>query len=243
MAIGEYFIRYLQDKVELAPDALLRLQSLPTTQSCFRPGAVIIAQDAPATRTGMMLRGMSARAHALVGKPEDHVITAIHIAGDFLDIKGFALGQPGHQVLSLGPSLVEFIEHEDLRRLIADFPDLAQFLWRCTAMDAAIHEQWLIAAASLRSSAHLAHLICELYTRQSQIGAAQDYRLTMPILQRELAEILGYSPIHINRAVRDLRDRELVRWPGGEIQILDWPELCKLARFDPHYLEAGRARS
>ena len=31
------------------------------------------------------------------------------------------------------------------------------------------------------------------------------------LLQRELAEILGYSSIHINRAVRDLRDRKLVR--------------------------------
>ena len=37
-------------------------------------------------------------------------------------------------------------------------------------------------------------------------GSSQ-HRLTLPLLQRELANILGYSSIHINRAVRDLRDR------------------------------------
>ena len=111
-----------------------------------------------------------------------------------------------------------------------------------TAIDAAIHRQWLVAANALRSSAHLAHLICEIYTRLAAVGAARDHRLTLPLLQRELANILGYSSIHINRAVRDLRDRGLVRWAGTDIQILDWLGLARLARFDPEYLDLERRR-
>ena len=66
--------------------------------------------------------------------------------------------------------------------------------------------------------------------------------MTLPLLQRDLAVILGYSPIHINRAVRDLRDRGLVRWSGNEIEILDWQGLTRLARFDPTYLDLERRR-
>ncbi|MEB0161010.1 helix-turn-helix domain-containing protein, partial [Pseudomonas sp. AH2 (2023)] len=86
-------------------------------------------------------------------------------------------------------------------------------------LDAAIHRQWLVAAASLRSSAHLAHLLCEIYTRLNAVGAASEHQFHLPLLQRELADILGYSPIHVNRAVRDLRDRGLIRWLGAEITI------------------------
>ena len=71
---------------------------------------------------------------------------------------------------------------------------------------------------------------------------AKNHRMTLPLLQRELACILGYSPIHINRAVRDLRDRKLVRWSGTEIEVLDWPGLVRLARFDPGYLDLERKR-
>ena len=37
--------------------------------------------------------------------------------------------------------------------------------------------------------------------------------------------------------MRDLRERELIRWSGTEVEILDWPGLVKLARFNPDYLD------
>ena len=44
----------------------------------------------------------------------------------------------------------------------------------------------------------------------------------------------------MNRAVRDLRDRNLIRWSGADITILDWQGLASLARFDPTYLDLER---
>ena len=111
-----------------------------------------------------------------------------------------------------------------------------------TVIDAAVHRQWLVAAASLRSSAHLAHLLCEIYTRLASVGAAQNHVFTLPLLQKELADILGYTPIHINRAVRDLRDARLIRWTGQQVEILNWSRLAHMARFKPDYLQLDRAR-
>ena len=42
--------------------------------------------------------------------------------------------------------------------------------------------------------------------------------------------------------MRDLRDRELLRWTGTDIEIIDWPGLVRLARFDPEYLDLERRR-
>ena len=240
LAITEYFIRYLQRRDSLDERALDRLRSIPTEHVAYAPGEVIIPADRRISRSCMMLRGMSARSHQLVGRPDERVITALHVPGDFVDLHGFVLAGLEHSVIAVGPTEVEFIDHSELTEITETHPHLTRLLWMSTLIDAAIHRQWLVAAASLRSSAHLAHLLCEIYTRLNAVGAADSLRFNLPLLQRELADILGYSPIHINRAVRDLRDRALIRWQGTEIEILDWAGLSRLARFDPAYLDLER---
>ncbi|WP_304616684.1 Crp/Fnr family transcriptional regulator [Paracoccus sp. (in: a-proteobacteria)] len=240
MAITEYFIRYLQRRDRLSDADLARLHAIPTRHHQAAPGEVIVEPGAKASQSCMMLRGLSARSHQLKGRSGQQVITALHVPGDFVDLHGFVLNGLTHAVVAVGPAEVEFIDHSELIEITRNFPHLTRLLWRATLIDAAIHRQWLVAAASLRSSAHLAHLLCEIYTRLNVVGAATGLQFSMPLLQRELADLLGYSPIHVNRAVRDLRDRGLVRWVGADITILDWNGLATLARFDPDYLDLCR---
>ncbi|MDP5307138.1 Crp/Fnr family transcriptional regulator [Paracoccus spongiarum] len=242
MAITDYFIRYLQRRDRLSDKDLARLRALRTEQVAYAPGEVIVPVERHAQRSCMMLRGLSARSHQLVGRPEERVITALHVPGDFVDLHGFVLAGLEHSVIAIGPAEVEFVSHDQLTAITEDLPHLTRLLWMATLIDAAVHRQWLVAAASLRSSAHLAHLLCEIYARLHAVGAASDHRFALPLLQRELADILGYSPIHVNRAVRDLRDRGLIRWSGADVTILDWKGLATLARFDPTYLDMEQAR-
>ncbi|TRW99458.1 Crp/Fnr family transcriptional regulator [Paracoccus sp. M683] len=242
MAITEYFIRYLQRRDEIGDKDLARLRAMKTEHVSFAPGEVIVPVERIARRSCMMLQGMSARSHQLVGRPNERVITAVHVPGDFVDLHGFVLAGLEHSVVALGPAEVEFVDHDELIDITETYPHLTRLLWMATLIDAAVHRQWLVAAASLRSSAHLAHLLCEIYTRLGAVGAAADLQFTLPLLQRELADILGYSPIHINRAVRDLRDRGFLRWTGTEVEILDWAGISRLARFDPTYLDMEKHR-
>lgn len=242
MALTEYFVRFLQRRDTLSEKDLAKLRSIPTTTRSFAGGEVIINSERGRTQSCLVLRGMAARVYVLGGRSQQTVMTALHVPGDFMDLHAFVLAGLDHSVVSLGNSEVEFIDHQHLTEITEDYPHLTRLLWMSTAIDAAIHRRWLVAANALRSSAHLAHLVCEIYTRLSVVGAASDYRLTLPLLQRELANILGYSSIHINRAVRDLRDRGLLRWTGTEIEILDWDGLARLARFDPDYLDLDLER-
>ena len=242
MALTEYFVRYLQRRDTLTDDDLARLRSLPTEIRSFQAGDEIVPAGPNKTRSCLILKGMAGRLHLLPGRSAQRVITALHVPGDFVDLHAFVLHGIEHSVVAVGPAEAEFIGHDELTEITENYPHLTRLLWMSTAIDAAIHRQWLVAANALRSSAHLAHLVCEIYTRLMAVGAARDYRLTLPLLQRELADILGYSSIHINRAVRDLRDRKLVRWQGSEVEILSWDGLTRLARFDPEYLDLERRR-
>lgn len=235
LALSDYFIRYLERRDSLTEAERDRLARIPTRRVTFAPGEVIVARDIIEDESCLMLGGMSARLHVL--PRGGHVITALHVPGDFVDLHGFVLAGLEHTIVAMGPAEVEYVSHDQLRQITDAWPHLTRLLWMSTTIDAAIHRQWLVAAASLRASPHLAHLICEVYTRLHAVGAAQDHRFALPLLQRDLASILGYSPIHINRAVRDLRERGLIRWSGSEVRILDWPGLAKLARFNPDYLD------
>jgi CRP-like cAMP-binding protein len=236
VALSDYFIRYLERRDQLSAAERARLKALKTRPVRFNGGEVIVARDVIVDQSCLMLQGMSARVHVL-SRGKDRVITALHVPGDFVDLHGFVLAGLEHTILAMGPTEVEFVSHDQLREITNDWPHLTRLLWMSTTIDAAIHRQWLVAMASLRSSAHLAHLLCEIYTRLSAVGAAQDHRFTLPLLQRDLASILGYSPIHVNRAVRELRERGLIRWSGTEVEILDWPGLVALAQFTPDYLD------
>ena len=242
VAITEYFVRYLQQRDSLSPKDLERLRAIRTEQASYGAGEVIVPADSSPNRSCMMLRGLSARSNPLVGRPDNRVITAMHVPGDFVDLHAFVLTKLDHSIIAIGSVDVEFIDHSELTEITQNFPHLTRLLWMTTLIDAAIHRQWLVAAASLRSSAHLAHLLCEIYTRLASVGAASDEQFQLPLLQRELADILGYSPIHVNRAVRDLRDRGLIRWSGSDITIIDWKGLAALARFDPSYLDLERVK-
>lgn len=241
LAITDYFVRYLQQRDNLPPKDLERLRAIKTQHASYAAGEVIVPMGGSPSRSCMMLRGLSARSNRLVGRPDDRVITALHVPGDFVDLHAFILSKLDHAIVAVGPVEVEFIDHTELTEITENFPHLTRLLWMATLIEAAIHRQWLIAAASLRSSAHLAHLLCEIYTRLNAVGAATDGQFQLPLLQRELADILGYSPIHVNRAVRDLRDRGLIRWSGSDITIVDWKGLALLSRFDPSYLDLERA--
>lgn len=242
LAITEYFVRYLQRRDSLSGKDLERLRTLKIEHASFAAGEVIVPVGSSPNRSCMMLRGLSARSHPLVGRPDDRVITALHVPGDFVDLHALLMARLDHSIIAVGPAEVEFVDHAELTEITENFPHLTRLLWLATVLDAAIHRQWLVAAASLRSSAHLAHLLCEIYTRLNAVGAASNHQFHLPLLQRELADILGYSPIHVNRAVRDLRDRGLIRWLGADITITDWKGLSLLARFDPSYLDLERTR-
>lgn len=239
MALSDYFTRVLQLRDDLSARDLELLREIPTTVRTFESGEEVVSVG-PHTRSCLMVRGLTGRVNRIDGKPNARAITALHVPGDFVDLHAFVLKELNHSVVAFGQVEVEFVEHAELVRMTESFPHLTRLFWMTTAIDASIHRQWLFASSVLRSSAHLAHLLCEMYLRMEMVGIARDYTMTLPLLQRELADILGYSPIHINRAVRDLRDRKLVRWQGSEVEILAWQGLAQLARFDPTYIEIER---
>ena len=72
------------------------------------------------------------------------------------------------------------------------------------------------------------------------VGLVEAHSFEFPVTQADLADALGFSIVHTNRVLQELRSTGLVKWTGHVVEVLDWPGLENLAKFDPRYLNHGR---
>lgn len=163
-------------------------------------------------------------------------ITQLHIAGDFADLHSFTLKRLDHNVMTLMPCRIAMVPHDNLKGITERFPHLTRLYWFTTNLDAAIHREWEVSLGRRNAAARLAFLFCEMRVRLDLVGLADGLSYQFPLTQTDLAECVGLTPIHVNRTLRELRERNLVQFKGGRVTILDWDGLGATAEFDPAYL-------
>ena len=194
----------------------------------------IVLEHAYAEHSILLLEGFTARYSTLSDGRRQ--ITEINVAGDFVDLHSLLMKQMDHGVVTLTPCVIAHAPHSRLRRLTEEHAHLTRLLWLDTIVDAAIHRQWLVALGRRSGLGHLAHLVCELFTRLSAVGLTEGQTFNLPLTQTVLSDALGLSTVHVNRLIAELRREGLVRWSNPQVEILDWPRLSQIAEFDPTYL-------
>ena len=167
-------------------------------------------------------------------------VTEIHVPGDFADLHGFTLKQLDHDIISITECVIGYVPHERLTALTETYPHLTRVYWLSTNVDAAISREKGLSLGQRSAISRMAHLFCELHTRLSIIGRTDGDTFEFPLTQRELAECLGLTVVHVNRTIQELRRRMLVETANRHIRILDRQGLETLAEFDPGYLQLHR---
>lgn len=82
-------------------------------------------------------------------------------------------------------------------------------------------------------------MLCELQHRMHQVEADTRNSFALPLTQRDFADALGLTPVHVNWKLRALRQDRLIRLKSKTIEILDLRFLKASASFDPGYLDHG----
>jgi CRP-like cAMP-binding protein len=195
----------------------------------------LVQQGARPDESTLLVEGLTARVTTV--RDGGQQITSLHIPGDFVDLHSFLLRTMDHSIVAMSGCTITNITHVKLRDLTSRFPHLGRLLWLSTLIDAAIHRQWLVAMGRLTALGQLAHLICEQSLRLKVVELAADYTFGSLLTQARLADVLGTSEAHVNRALSELRARGLIKWSGTRVEILDWAGLVEVGEFDPTYLQ------
>jgi CRP-like cAMP-binding protein len=181
----------------------------------------------------------------LVGRFEqtrkgERQITALHIPGDMADLHSVVLPKTSWALQALTASTIATIPHSALVRDADRFPALSRAFWRDCAVDASILAVGAVNLGRRDAKARVAHLLCELRYRYAAIGELKDDCLPFRLNQTQLGDVLGLTPVHVNRMLRALREAGLATVINQQAQILDWAGLQSAADFDPRYLHLMR---
>ncbi|WOI56977.1 Crp/Fnr family transcriptional regulator [Palleronia sp. LCG004] len=230
---------HLARRNALSEEERTALRDMPVERRTYAHAERIVAEGLAPEGSCMLVDGMAMRVHR-VGRTE-RVVSALHVPGDFVDLHSFLLDHLDHDIVAIGPCMIDFVASDHLEALTRDYPRLARLLWRATLIDAKMHRVWIVTRAALRGTQRIGHLICELHARLAAVGLTRESTFAMPLDQRGLAQVLGYSVVHVNHAVRDLRAEGLLEWAGGRIHLPNPEGLARFADFDPAYLELHNA--
>ncbi|QQR37632.1 Crp/Fnr family transcriptional regulator [Devosia oryziradicis] len=228
------FFRKMQIRDKLGIEEQQALAAAADQRLDFTQGQDLVKEGDRPTRSMLVTNGFTCRYGVAPGG--DRQITAIHLPGDFVDLHSFLLKEMDHSVGALTDCKVITFPHENLVRVTERFPHLTRLLWLMTLLDGAIHREWLLGMGRLSAPQRTAHRICETYTRLNALGLAENHRFVFPITQAALADAVGITPVHVNRVLQDLRQRGLIGWDKGMMEIRDWNTLAREAQFDNLYL-------
>lgn len=188
-----------------------------------KPGPTFIILDGWACRYKMLPDG-------------SRQIMAFLMPGDFCDLHIGLLDQMDHNIGTLSPCHVASLSTERMERLITATPLLTQAFWRAQLVDEGVMRAWIVSMGRRDSLQRVAHLMLELFIRMRTVGLTTGETCRMPLTQTVLADALGLTPVHLNRVLRTLREREVMTFSLGTLAIQDIQALVRIAGFDDNYL-------
>ena len=144
-------------------------------------------------------------------------------------------GPASYGVQAIVRSEVMVGKGEDFNAIVAEFPEMQRFFWRLIQRNEAIGYEWLVNCGRRDSTARVAHLLCETAVRSHVHPPEQP--LHNPFTQQQIADITGQTSVNVNRVFADLERQGLIERTGRDIFFRDWPEIRRVASFQPAYLE------
>jgi CRP-like cAMP-binding protein len=210
------------------------LRSLPLDTRKVTAKATFIRAGERLTTSTLLLDGLMCRYKDL--RDGQRQVTELHVAGDFADLHSFTLKRLDHNIMALTQCRVAIVPHDRLKRLTEEQPHLTRLYWFTTNLDAAIHREWEVSLGRRNALSRIAHLFCELQTRLSLVGLADDTGYDLRLTQTDLAECTGLTSVHVNRILRELREQHIVEFRSGRVRLNDLPQLKRIAEFDPEFL-------
>lgn len=107
--------------------------------------------------------------------------------------------------------------------------------WDLLVASSLLHER-AVSLGRRTALERLGHLFCELHARLDLVGLADRSGFVLPVTQRDLADALGISDVHLNRSLQALRATGLITLSDRYLMIHDLIGLQHAALFDAAFL-------
>ncbi|MGF7152205.1 CRP-like cAMP-binding protein [Sphingomonas zeicaulis] len=78
----------------------------------------------------------------------------------------------------------------------------------------------------------LAHLLADIFARMRRVGLTRGDTCDFPLTQNDLADLAGLTPVHVNRVLQEMRQRDLIALRHRSLRLPDFDRLAALGLFE-----------
>ena len=232
-------IRKLEQSTRLDAADRAAILALPHTLRSLEAGKYIVREGDRIDMVCLLRKGFAYR-HKIVGDGERQIVS-IHMAGDLVDLHNALLRTSDHNVQALTPTDLAMIPCAAVLELAEQRPTVGHAMWLDTLIDGSIYREWIANVGRRDARSRTAHVLCELAVRQETAGLGERGKYTLPMTQEQLSDVLGLTPVHVNRTLKALEESGLIARDKRSITVVDWDKLRNAGDFNSNYLHMDLA--
>lgn len=221
--------------VQLSDSDIAVLAELHRRRRAFKAGHDLVHQGEANKSVYILAKGWGCSSKLLPDGSRQ--IVDFQVPGDILGLRSVLFRTADHSIEAVTDVEVSEVMDSELRSAFVNTPRLAiAVLWGASRDEAMVVEH-LVGLGRRSAVERSAHLFLELGARLAVVGMGTKEGYDCPLTQYHLADALGLTAVHVNRVLRELRERKLLSFNKGYVEFLDFDALVNLAGFDTEYLD------
>jgi CRP-like cAMP-binding protein len=228
------FVDRLTSRSVLSSAEQRRLLDLPISVRQVEPNEDFVRLGERVGHASLVVEGLVGRFDQ--NSRGDRQITALHIKGEMPDLHSVVQPTATSALQALTTSTIITVAHGALRSATADYPAIAEALWRDTMVDSMILAQWVMNMGRRDAKSRVAHLLCEMACRYGTRPREGKVVFQLPMTQVQLADATGLTPVHVNRTLKAL-ERIGTLFRHKTVRVNDWDALVEMGDFNSGYLQ------
>jgi CRP/FNR family transcriptional regulator, anaerobic regulatory protein len=218
-----FTLHRLGEFIDLDKDELSRFASICGPRVHVERHTIIRAQGADIDSVYLLADGWVTSSVLL---PDgERQIVKIQLSGDILGTPSIVLRSAAETLTAMTPCEIYVINLRDLFSLFWTAPRLATALLMIDLQDRVILMDRLTAIGRTSSARRLASLLLHMHDRLTRLQKIVDASFHLPLTQVDLADVLGITPIHMNRVIKDLKATGLIEIAGNMVTLNDVAKL------------------
>ncbi|NUH67012.1 Crp/Fnr family transcriptional regulator [Sulfitobacter sp. S0837] len=224
----------LQRKEAFLPmtkEELMFMEKFKSGELTVEPGTPILLEGSNAPQLYTALSGMGIRDKTLEnGKRQ--VINFV-FPGDFIGLQAGVMGEMGHSVEARTHMRLCVFNRSEFYSFFKSHPERAFDITWLAAIEEHFMGEVLATIGQRTASQAIAWALLKIFERGQSLGMVTHNQMPLPYTQRDLADALGLSLVHTNKKIAALRERQLLSWADGVLQINSVEALAKEALTTP----------
>ncbi len=228
-----YFLRRLEAFGPLPEDDKRLIQSLTLHSEAVDANKDIIREGDRPNDVNLIAGGFAIR-YKLLSNGNRQIVGFL-MPGDICDLHVFILAAMDHSIATLTETQLIKLPRADVLALL-ERPAISRALLMVTLVNESTGRDWLTNIGQRGAEQRLAHFLCEWHLRLRALDLADNNECDFPVRQSQIGEAIGLTPVHVNRVLRSLRERELIIIKSRRLTIPNIGRLWAFSDFRSNYL-------